>query len=167
MSRLNYASLSDAFYLGSDKIKNTQDEINKLRKIIGDSNLSKSKNETISREGSSSSSTTENFSSTGQSSSESKPQRQTYSEVSSFETDILKIMQNPKFDDFVKNYVIVKHPEWVNIKGTSDISVKNNYDSKSTFSKSTFGVTSSVNNYLIFFIISLLLYLWLKKLFNN
>jgi hypothetical protein len=160
MSRLNYASLSDAFYLGSDKIKNTQDEINKLRKIIGDSNLSKSKNETISRE-SSSSSTTENFSSTGQSSSESKPNKITYSEVSSFETDILKIMQNPKFDDFVKNYVIVKHPDWVNIKGTSDISVKNNY------SKSTFGVNSSVNNYLIFFIISLLLYLWLKKLFNN
>jgi hypothetical protein len=50
MSRLNFAPLSDAFYLGSDQIKNTQEEINKLRQIISDTTLSKSPNNISKKE---------------------------------------------------------------------------------------------------------------------
>ena len=43
MSRLNFATLNEAFNLGSEQIKNTRDEIDRLKKVITDSTLSKSK----------------------------------------------------------------------------------------------------------------------------
>jgi hypothetical protein len=41
MSRLYFAPIAEAFYLGSDQIKDTQAEIAKLKTIIGDSALVK------------------------------------------------------------------------------------------------------------------------------
>jgi len=178
MSRLNFAPLSDAFYLGSDQIKNTQEEINKLRQIISDTTLSKSPN---------------NISKKEESSIESKPsdkqKRVGYSDEvtanfekstnsNNFESDILKVMQHPKFDDIVKSYIIVNRPEWVNstLKNTEYTGNKSTKSAFGNFLKQGFGgsqntpsssYSSNIKNYIIFFLVSILMYIWLKKLFKS
>ena len=202
MSRLNFAPLTDAFYLGSDQIRNTQDEINKLRKIISDTNIQKVQSSSSS---SSSSSNKKMDKDTGGGESysssdiqQSKPKemkRVGYSDEvranfqsnnsNEFETDILKIMQHPKFDDIVKNYLIIKHPEWVNnkLQNTEYTPNEKNRSSFTSLIKQGFGISSSpkssssspapgrissnIKNYIIFFLVSILLYIFLKKLFKN
>jgi hypothetical protein len=125
MSRLNFAPLTDAFYLGSDQIKNTQEEITKLRKIISESMLTK-QNPTSKDKSSSSSSNQSSINENIVKKEQQQSKRVGYSDnvVANFvqkdqnvpvdDTDILKIIQHPKFDDLVKNYIIVKRPEWIN-----------------------------------------------------
>jgi hypothetical protein len=108
MSRLNFAPLTDAFFLGSDQIRNTQDEINKLRKIISDTNVSKVQSSSSSNKKTDKDSGTSESSSSSSDTQQSKlkeTKRVGYSdEVSAnfqsnnsnnFDTDILKVMQHP------------------------------------------------------------------------
>jgi len=180
MSRLNFSPLTEAFYLGSDQIKNTQDEISKLKKIISDSVLSSSK-----------SNGSEKQQSSIKEQQQQQPKRIRYSDsvVATFknnndnsnngnlsDTDLLKIIQHPKFDDIVKNYIIVKRPEWVSstLNNTQYIpnNRNNNINVRSNF-RETFGntyattVCSNVTNYIIFFIFALVVYLMLNSLFNK
>ena len=137
---LRFAPLSDAFRLGSDQIKDTQQEIARLSKIISDSTLSKQSNPTK----------------------EPPPQKEKMtipekkfepiknSDLS--DSDILKIIQHPKFENVVKSYMIVKHPE---------------YFQKETI-KENFGKNGSVaNKCIVFFVISILFYIYLKNIFNE
>ena len=83
-------------------------------------------------------------------------------------------MQDPNFDQIVKNYIIIKHPDWVNSSFKENN--KNDIKSKSTsssFIKERFGgqsysttVCSNIKNYIIFFVITLLIYLWLSNKFK-
>jgi hypothetical protein len=157
MSRLNYAPLAEAYFLGSDQIKDTQSEIAKLKSLITDSTLSKKTNETKERIGSSDS-TSVSF---------------VKNESKENNLDILKIMQHPKFEDIVKNYVIVKHPEWINSTvGTIESVPNKNQNVKQNF-KEYFGsgysttVCSNIQNYLMFFIVTLCIYLFLKMVLKN
>jgi len=166
MSRLNYAPLGEAYFLGSEQIKDTQSEIAKLRSLITDSTLLKNNNdkkETYKRVGQSDS-TSVSF---------------VKDESKDKDIDLLKIIQHPKFEDIVKNYVIVKHPEW--LKSTVDSTgfvpnkmnnVGNTGNVKQSF-KEYFGenysttVCSNIQNYLMFFIVTLCIYLFLKMVLKN
>ena len=85
------------------------------------------------------------------------------------ENNFFKMIQHPRFDDLVYNYVKNNHPKWI----LSDKQyVKNNFSkAKSNFNKakSNFGgysttVCSDIKNYLIFFTISIVIYLLLSLL---
>jgi len=200
MSRLNFAPLTDAFYLGSDQIKNTQEEITKLRKIISESMLNK-QNPTSKDKSSSSSSSSSNQSSINENivkKEQQQSKRVGYSDnvVANFvqkdqnvpvdDTDILKIIQHPKFDDIVKNYIIVKRPEWINstldntqyLPNPLNNTVKESFNSNKTgsnfgFLKQNFGntysttVCSNIQNYIVFFIFTMVIYLMLKSFFEK
>ena len=171
MSRLYFAPISEAFYLGSDQIKDTQTEIAKLRTIIGDSALVKKSSLNISKQ--------------------EKPDDQRVGQsdnvIATFnqpkkneptDLDLMKIIQHPKFDDIVKSYIIVQHPEWINGNLNNSMYVPNSNNlyipnfSKSSFqgfSKERFGATysttvsSNVKNYIFFFIAGMVVYLLLEK----
>ena len=163
MSRLYFAPLSEAFYLGSDQIKDTQAEIAKLKTLIGDSTLSKKTVPSKDTRVGYSDTTSVSF---------NKPQNGNNGN----ELDLLKVIQHPKFEEIVKNYIIVKHPEWVNgtLNSTEFVPNKQNVV-KETFEnlKQTFGnsysttVCSNIQNYLMFFIVTLSIYLFLKMVLKN
>ena len=105
MSRLNYASLGDAFRLGSDQIKDTQKEIDTLKKLITETSITKNKElnpDTIL------------VKDKPNTSASAKEVTKAVTNEKSESIDILKIIQHPQFEDIVKNYIIVKRPEWVN-----------------------------------------------------
>ena len=152
MSRLNFAPLGEAYFLGSDQIKDTQSEIAKLRSLISDSTLSKNNNnkkDTPTRVGSSDS-TSVSF---------------VKEDPKDKEIDILKIIQHPKFEDIVKNYVIVKHPEWINSTFSKTEFVPNKKENFGSSYSTT--VCSNIQNYLMFFIVTLCIYLFLKMILKN
>ena len=168
MSRLYFAPLEEAFYLRSDNIKDTKTEIDNLKKLISDSTLSKKpQNNQVSKI-------------------EENPknlnldQRIGYSDQvnanfkkSDPNMDLLKIMQHPKFEDIVKSYLIVKYPELVNQQlnnTTYNGNFKQNFSNQNV---STFGqiysttFCSNIKNYTIFFIFSIIIYLFLEKVLKK
>ncbi len=160
MSRLNFAPLTDAFFLGSEQIRNTQEEINKLRKIISDGNHSKKQeNNEKQQQQINIQPPPPQISLPPQQKTISMFSQQNENKLIIDDTDIIKVIHHPKFDEIVKNYIIVKHPEWLN----KESGVK-------TFLKEGFGRSSygtETKNYIIFFLVSFLLYTLLKKHFKN
>jgi len=163
MSRLNYAPLGEAYFLGSDQIKDTQSEIAKLRSLISDSTLSKNNNnkkDTPVRVGQSDS-TSVSF------------VKDEKNEKNDKDIDLLKIIQHPRFEDIVKNYIIVKHPEWLNSTFSKTEFVPNKQNKVKEGFKEYFGssysttVCSNIQNYLMFFIVTLCIYLFLKMILKN
>jgi len=69
--------------------------------------------------------------------------------IRSFEYDFFKLTKDPQFEEFIKNYVIFKHPEWLKTKEsfTDTGPSKGNDD---------------IKNYIIFFVISITIYLLLS-----
>jgi hypothetical protein len=156
MSRLNFAPISEAFYLGSDQIKDTRSEIENLRKVIGDSELVK------------------------------KPQQQPKQQVSQVQQtsrignsdkvvanfnnqennnlDMLKIVQHPRFNDIVKNYIIVNKPEW--IKNPELANTQFIPNRKESFSPSS-AQQSNQQNFTYFLIFGLIVYLFLEKMLKE
>ena len=139
MSRLGFAPIGEAFMLGSDQIKNTQEEIAKLKALVMDSSI---------KPVSSASPVPvvpvvkENYERIGP----APTVTATFEapKEDNFDHLLSKLIQHPRFDDIVKNYVDIKHPEWV-LKET----------------KSTFGsdLNKSLTNVIVFVIIILLLHL--------
>jgi hypothetical protein len=68
-------------------------------------------------------------------------------------------MKHPKFDDVIQNYVKFKHPDWV--------LNQNSYESKESFGKLKKSTCDEIKNYVIFFVISISLYLFLSLLLNK
>ena len=153
MSRLLFAPIDEAFYLRSDNIKDTQSEIEKLKKIITEGTIvkkstppppqSQNQNQIEKRVGYSDK-VVANF--------------DNFTKKNEPDMDILKIMQHPKFDDIVKNYIIVKNPEWINKTLKETVNVKENFGKYATTN------SGNIQNYIIFFTISLIVYLLLEKL---
>ena len=148
MSRLLFAPLDEAFYLRSDNIKDTQIEIDNLKKIISESQLVKRQpnpKEQIS-----------------------KP-KELYADkvTANFENgapsdiDMMKVIQHPRFDDIVKNYLLVKYPE-LKLKPFNQKPIKENFGSNYS---TTF--CSNIKNYTLFFIFSLVVYLFLEKILKK
>ena len=97
-----------------------------------------------------------------------------------FDYNFFKLMKNPKFEDIIKNYIYFKHPEWLlsgtryygNTPNTSNTpNTPNNQNNPQQFySKEYFGYSGNkytttlcmdIKNYIIFFIISITIYLLL------
>jgi hypothetical protein len=108
----------------------------------------------------------------------SKPESQY--DYNDFDFNLLRVVKHPKFDDVVKNYVLINHPDWL-LKETRYTSNNNpgSIPSTQTFygtypksGVSTFGnkysttFCSEIKNYIIFFLVSLVIYLLLSKYFD-
>jgi len=166
MSRLNFALLSDAFYLGSDQIKDTQAEIEKLKTLISGDVLKKSNNN-INNIKDESSNVKESVKEIV------KNERVGYSDNISVNFDksgdddfnLIKMIQHPKFEDIVKNYIIIKHPEWVNGNLNNNVYIPNKMNN---LLKENFGnVNENVKNYILFFIFGMVVYLFLQKILKK
>jgi hypothetical protein len=148
MSRLYFTPLDKAFTLGSSQIKDSQEEIANLKKLILDSAEKDTKKTTKDK----------------------KPKYERIGvpdkQVSTFrpptESDdinynFLKISSHPKFDDLVKNYAMVYHPEWLlkeTVYAPGNVSYfGDNYQST---------VCGDVQKYLMFFITSVVIFLALS-----
>jgi hypothetical protein len=140
MSRLNYASVGEAFMLGSDQIKNTQEEIAKLKALVMESSILPTPEQ-------------------GPPPIQQPKPPQEYNRIGpsppvsavfgaqgteNFDTLLIKLVQHPRFDDIVKNYVSFKHPEWI-LKET----------------KSGFGSINQINWNDVFFYLALIVIIYL------
>ena len=131
MSKLNFASVSEAFTIGSEQLRNNKNEVDAIKKILT-KNIEENKSKYSET--------------TPEPPLPPPPPQQNDTEYTFF-----KLMNDPKFDDIVKNYVIFKHPEWILQKN----------------SKEGFGNTTEIRNYIIFFIASIIFYMILNLFFKN
>jgi hypothetical protein len=142
MSRLGFAPIGEAFMLGSDQIKNTQEEIAKLKALVMDSSIKPANSASSASPVPVVPVVKENYERIGP----APTVTATFEapKEDNFDHLLSKLIQHPRFDDIVKNYVDFKHPEWV-LKET----------------RSTFGqdLNKSLTNVIVFVIIILLLHL--------
>ena len=143
MFRLTYASVDEAFKLGSEQIKDVQEEIKKLKDIVFETSNSKSKkNGRIGKPDT----VDANF----QKNNEKPAQNDSVS--------LTELIRSPQFEEIVKKYISEKYPQLNNVPLKST-----QYEpSKSTFGmfKETFGeLCSNIKNIVIFFIVSILVYI--------
>jgi hypothetical protein len=153
MSRLYFTPVNQAFTLGSSQIKDTQEEIAHLTKLILESNSPNAKKKKIVPE---TMSTEYNYERIG------PPDKQTAifrpnKQQDDFDYNLLKVVGHPRFDDIVKNYALINHPEWL-LKET--VYVPGN-QSTSTFGGNKYQSTIclEVQRYMTFFIISVLIFI--------
>ena len=157
---LGFSNLDQAFILGSNQIKDTQEEIANLKKLILETGTKKKVPETSSAtkvpETSSATNVPLNYTRMGPTADPvvanfSNPKFSSQSDTN--DLMLLKVISHPKFDDIVKGYVLMNHPEWMNGNLT-----------QTTYSKSYFGnkyansVCSDIKRYIIFFIICVLIF---------
>lgn len=182
MSRLNFASINEAYNIGSQQIKSRQDEIDKLKKIIeGSSSQSSSTMQNVESISTTKNTTTKNIPPIQNNSIVPNSSKLVSPEVSpdtdNFEYSFYKLSNNPKFDQIIKNYIIINHPEWLmnNNTPTTNTPTTNTPTTNTpmNFSNtvSRFGTThkknSNIQNYVIFFIISIVIYLLLILIFKK
>jgi hypothetical protein len=205
MSKLNFASVSEAYSIGSEQIKNTQSEIARLKKIIEESSTNVPNNnqkESIEYKRIGNPDNVQaQFCKPMNSNNSINPMNPSnrnnpyFNDVVSsdeFDYTFLKIMRHPKFDEIVKNYVIVKHPEWI-LNNThyipSNVPQSNIGNSPTTpmmmltpnsvsnyqlpsnqylLSKEQFGNNNELSkNYIIFFIVAMMIYLGITLVLKN
>jgi hypothetical protein len=161
MSRLNFSPIDQAFLLGSDQIKDTQEEINNLKKII----LNKIPQKDVKKETSTEENTytrigkPDKVTATFTESSQQQKQEDT-------DLTLFKLIRHPRFDEIVKNYVLMYHPEWVlnetnytsALPGVSKSSFGNNYSTT---------VLAEMKKYIFFFVICVVIFLTLAVLFRE
>ena len=188
---LNFSNLDQAFILGSNQIKDTQEEIANLKKLIIETNTQTKKKPPISsQEQESPYNITPNINqSVNVKPVDFPPNYQNYMRigprnnvsanfangnngnvVNSDDLMLLKLINGPKFDDIVKSYVLMNHPEWVTngINSNSGL-VETNYSGGNFIpSVSHFGnkystsACSVVQKYIIFFISCIIIFLVLS-----
>jgi hypothetical protein len=145
MSKLNFSSVDQAFILGSSQFKNTQEEIASLTKMILESKPQPVQAPVQPAP-------------TPAPPAQPTPAQPTPTDTLSDDTLIIKAMSNPKFDEIVKNYIIINHPEWL---------INNNNNGKSYFGnqyQSTF--CSNIKNYIIFYIVCIMIFISLTVCFK-
>jgi hypothetical protein len=140
MSRLGFSPIGEAFMLGSDQIKNTQEEIAKLKALVMESNIKNTGSQSASPVPIVPSNEYERIGPAPKVTATFEAPK----ESDNFDHLLSKLIQHPRFDDIVKNYVDFKHPEWV-LKET----------------KSTFGqdLNKSLTNVIVFLIIILIIHM--------
>ena len=155
MSKLNFSAINEAFLLGSDQIKNTQEEIAKLKQLIGNSELGIKPPPPQE--------TAPPYQRIGPPDKVSA----TFTEPSpgNFDQTYMNLIKHPRFDDIVHKYVSENHPNWL-LSSTNFTPKGNHYG----YVKENFGnkyattICSDIKNYILFFIISLIIYMFLSLL---
>ena len=154
MSKLNFSNLSEAYSIPSTRIKETSNEISKLKKIVENSVLP-----TIPPvQGTQPGYQRIGPADTTEATFSSKPSPRDSEDL---EYTFLKLIKNPEFKDIIKNYITFKHPDWL-LAGT-------NYQKHRPFTKESFGnkyssnsIDDEIKNYIMFFTISIVIYLMLS-----
>ena len=160
---LGFSNLDQAFVLGSNQIKDTQEEIANLKKLILDTNT-QTKKKTVTE-----TNVPLNYTRIGPAdpvvanfASPNYPKVNSIAPPSSnFNQNddlmLLKVISHPKFDDIVKGYVLMNHPEWVNGNLTQ---TRYTPHSKSYFgNKYASSICSDVKRYIIFFIVCIIIFI--------
>jgi hypothetical protein len=158
MNKLNFASVGEAFKLGSEQIKDTREEIEKLKKLVIQTSNFDNKPKEIKE-------TKENYVRIGEPDKTTAVFVPNSSSTNTFDFTLMNLMSDPKFDDIVKNYVLVKHPEWLlnstlyTPAGSVAPPVAAQQQNFSTFTKEQFGVVcDTVSNLIKFIVFSLVFY---------
>jgi hypothetical protein len=171
MSRLYFTPVDKAFTLGSSQIKDTQEEIANLKKLIFESSQNSPDEKKIKQ----------------------IPEKQRYERIGppdqqvsvfkppqeqdNFDYNLLKVVGDPRFKEIVKNYALIYHPEWL-LKETvytpgNNINQPSNNISQFGNTISKFGnmyqntITASVQRYIVFFIISIVIFIGLSLFLKN
>jgi len=147
MSKLSFSNISDAYNIPSSVIKETSDEITRLKKVVEDSAFNK-KQGAYERIGN-----PDKVNATFCQSTNESPI------PDDFEYNFLKLSRSPQFEDVIKNYILFKHPDWL-LSNTS-------YSGKESFGQTKAGLCDDIKNYIIFFIISIVIYLFLSLLIKR
>ena len=166
MSKLNFSSIDEAFVLGSEQIKNTQDEIANLKKIIMDSSISGPSNSGPSNSGPSNSGPVINSIPKNSYERIGPPDRTQVNfekgdNEFNFENNFFKMIQHPRFDDLVYKYVHNNYPNWI-LRDKEYTGTKSNFGNN--YNKYSTTICSDIKNYLIFFTVSIAIYLLLSLL---
>ena len=172
MSRLNFTPIDQAFTLGSLQIKDTQEEIAKLTKILMESNTKKpvqQQTEGTAQQTPATQAPPPNYMRIGYPDKQQAVFSPQQSNSNDIDYNLMKVIGHPKFDDIVKNYALIYHPEWLLNETTYvPVNTAGNATGKVADSKSTFGnvyhstVCSDVQKYLIFFITSVIIFIILS-----
>lgn len=145
MSRLNFTPVNEAFTLGSSQIKDTQEEITALTRLILESNQNPKKVKPPNAKDK-----------IGPPDTQTSVFRQPTAE-DNIDYSLMKVIGHPKFKDIVKNYVMINNPEWL-LKESIYVPT-----GKSTFgNKYQSTLCTKVQSYLIFFVVSVLIFLGLS-----
>jgi hypothetical protein len=154
MSRLSYASVDEAFKLGSDQIKDVQEEIKKLKELVFETGNKKPK-------------PTEKVNAVFEKKQpEPEPPKPYQNQDTSVAKDLEKNNNVPQFEDIVNKYISEKYPQMKETPLKSTIS-KFGINAETAF-KETFGeLCSNIKNITIFFIISILVYIMMSIHFDN
>ena len=184
MSKLNFASVTEAYSIGSEQIKNTQSEIARLKKIIEDSSKNQSDTLTVIPEQKEKGVNNE-YKRIGNPDTTqatfckpmnnntgyvlSKPEYlQNEIPLDDFDYTFLRIMRHPRFDEIVKNYVIINHPDWI-LNNTHYVPNNPNNPNQIIYSRSKemFGSENVTKNYVIFFIVAIMIYLGICLVYKD
>lgn len=143
MSKLNFSLINEAFILGSEQIKNTREEIDKLKSMLLNSDSENTKPDQSA-----------------------KPVQPAKPEQSTDDDDqfILKLFKHPRIDDIIQKYIKIKHPSWIlNNKNY----YKESFGGSNLLNRYSSNIYSDMKNYITFFIISLVIYMFLTLLLNK
>jgi hypothetical protein len=155
---LGFSNLDQAFILGSSQIKDTQEEIANLKKLILETSTKKKVPES-----STATNVPLNYTRIGPAdpvvanfsnqTSKLGPQQ---NQTDTNDLMLLKVISHPKFDDIVKSYVLMNHPEWMNGNLTQ---TRYSPQSKSFFgNKYANTICSDIKRYIVFFIVCILIF---------
>jgi len=175
MNKLNFTPVDKAFTLGSSQIKDTQEEIAQLTKLILESNTQTkpSKNGMVSKKEQNLeppqgpygiTPSPVNYMRVGYPDSQAAifrpPPQQMGDEI---DYNLMKVIGHPKFDDIVKNYALIKHPEWLLRESVYVPQRRVSYFGKSYQST----VCSDVRNYIVFFVVCVIIFTFLSVYLKN
>jgi hypothetical protein len=151
MSKLNFSNINEAYNIPSVDIKKTNEKISELTKKITESAGFLANEDSVQRK----TDDNNNYKRIGNPDIvESNFCKNNNDTDDDLEFTFFKLMKSPRFEDVVKNYIYFKHPEWL---------LSSN---KFVPSKESFGSTNlpcdDIKHYIIFFVISILLYLLLS-----
>jgi len=158
INKLNFANVSEAYNIASEQIKNRQDQIDKLKKIINE-------NSTVNNQNKDPNAQDKVLQVPVQPVHPVQPVQVNNNHAPSedFEYSFYKLAGNPKFDQAVQNYLILKQPDWLKNMTTPQMIPTNQ------MGKSNFGNVDStdVKHYILFFVFSIIIYLMLGILIKN
>jgi hypothetical protein len=169
MSKLNFASIDQAFQLGSKNIIDTQEEIANLKKILSgypNSKKSPGPDKQKNMKDPSEPPEEEGYERIGPPDKVSASFGTGTTKTDTFDNDILRLISHPRFDDIVTNYIALKRPELTNAK----LQQSQYVPSKSV---SYFGnrynntVCSDVKRYISFYISCIIIFICLSITFKN
>ena len=156
MSKLYFTPVDQAFTMGSTQIKDSQEEIAHLTKLILDSSKKKADRPERRHESAEPVEPAKNYMRVGYPDQQTAVFRPPHPE--SIDYNLMKVIGHPKFDDIVKNYVLMNHPDWLLSE-----TVYRPQASRSNFgNRYSSTVCSDIQRYLIFFVACIVIFLTLS-----